>query len=635
MEQEKQKMKRIVSAVLALIIALSLLSAVTLAVGEENNIIPEKDSTFETGTTAWQAFAGGSVAAKPNPNGEGNVLEYTVDKTKTWASPALDIKPLIQKAGEAGTYYLYMELYAEENVSTSVTIRTNDTSFSMSDAAKNNYPRLGQASVSAGEWLTYEAEINIEEDDLNLKEGYWFLCFDGLSRFCDKFYVDNVYLSTEPLEIERPEDGVEVPAKTAITRSDKTLIGTIRWDAFTKSTPDGTDPASQVARVLSPAKYHNQAPFFASVESDGTVSFPEYTVELWEKEAEYAVNGGLDYFAYLWYETTDAMSQPRKLHLESSKKDTIKMCGILESVRSNKTMNELFEAMKDSCYLRLDGRPVLYLYGVDDWTAENVEKVRKQAVLAGIRESLYVVGMTTDKTMFTANLKKDIDAVSWYSTGADKKDMTYAELAKSCEDVLNTMGILVKSGKIDVIPSFTTGRDSRARIETGVSWVKGDPKATEDSQKPYGNRYSLQPTMDELKTHVTKFLDFMLANKEVTTSNLVCSYGWNEHEEGGWLCPTLECDENGNPVKDANGNNKANTERLDALREVVDAYRAKEASGETPAPDVTDVPGVAETPVKTDNKGRFNALWVIVPAAVVVCGGAAAFVIVKKKKKSK
>ena len=109
-------MKRIVSAVLALIIALSLLPAVTLAVGEENNIIPEKDSTFETGTTAWQAFAGGSVAAKPNPNGEGNVLEYTVDKTKTWASPALDIKPLIQKTGEAGTYYLYMELYAEENV---------------------------------------------------------------------------------------------------------------------------------------------------------------------------------------------------------------------------------------------------------------------------------------------------------------------------------------------------------------------------------------------------------------------------------------------------------------------------------------------------------------------------------------
>lgn len=623
-------MKRIVSAILALAVVLSVLSAVTFAVGEENNIIPEKDSTFESGTTAWQAFSGGSVATKPNPNGEGKVLEYTVDKSKTWASAALDIKPLIQKAGEAGTYYLYMELYAEENVSTSVTIRTNDTSFSMSYTANNTYPRLGQASVSAGEWLTYEAEINIEEDDLTLKEGYWLLCFDGLSRYCDKFYIDNVYLSTESLEIEKPEDSAEVPAKTAITRSDKTLIGTIRWDAFTKSTPDGQDPASQVARVLSPAKYHNQAPFFASVESDGTVSFPEYTVELWEKEAEYAVNGGLDYFAYLWYETTDAMSQPRKMHLESSKKDTIKMCGILESVRSNKTMNELFEAMKDSCYLRLDGRPVLYLYGVDDWTAENVEKVRKQAVLAGIKESLYVVGMTTDKTKFTANVKKDIDAVSWYSTGASKKDMTYAELAESCEDVLNIMGLLAKSGKIDIIPSFTTGRDSRARIETGVSWVKGDPKATEDSQKPYGNRYSLQPTMDELKAHVTKFLDFMLVNKEVTTSNLVCSYGWNEHEEGGWLCPTLDCDENGNPKKDANGNNKANTERLDALREVVDAYRIKEANGETPAPDATD--NVTPAPGTADNtKGGFNALWVIIPAAAVVIGGGAAVAVIKKK----
>ena len=84
------------------------------------------------------------------------------------------------------------------------------------------------------------------------------------------------------------------------------------------------------------------------------------------------------------------------------------MCGILESVRSNKTMTELFEAMKDSCYLRLDGRPVLYLYGVDDWTAENVEKVRKQAVLAGIRESLYVVGREGGKALLDTLFIADV-----------------------------------------------------------------------------------------------------------------------------------------------------------------------------------------------------------------------------------
>lgn len=626
-------MKKIVSVILALIIAMSLLSTVAFGVGEENNIIPAKDSTFESGTTAWQAFAGGSVAAKANPNGEGKALEYTVEKTKTWSSAALDIKPLIQKHGESGTYYLCIDLYADVNVTATVTLRTNDTSFSLSHDEGNTYPRLGTASVSGGEWLTYEAEINIDDADLELKDGYWLLCFDGLSRFCDKFYVDNVYLSTEPLEIERPEDKAEIPAKTAINRSNKTLVGTIRWDAFTKSTPNGTDPASQVARVLSPAKYHNQAPFFASVEADGSVSFPEYTVETWEKEAEYAVNGGLDYFAYLWYETDDAMSRPRKLHLQSGKKDTIKMCGVLERIRSNKSMNELFDAMKDSCYLRVDGRPVLYLYEIDAWTADDVERVRKLAVLAGIDESLYIVGMTTEKNKFSANVKKDIDAVSWYSIGATKKDMTFNELAASCKDVLDIMGILVKSGKIDIVPAFTTGRDSRARIETGVSWVTGDPKATEDSKKPYGNKYSFQPTVEELKAHITDVLDFMLANSDVTASNLVCSYGWNEHEEGGWLCPTLECDENGNPVKDENGNNKINTERLDALREVVDAYRAKEASGETPVPKATDAVNATDEPKDNETKGGFNILWVIIPAAAaVVIGGAAAVIVVKKKK---
>lgn len=356
-----------------------------------------------------------------------------------------------------------------------------------------------------------------------------------------------------------------------ITRQKQRLIGTIRWDAFSKSEPDGKTPASQVARVLSPAAYHWQAPFFSEVDENGTVSFPEYTVETWEKEAAYAVAGGLDYFAYLWYETTDLMSEPRKYHLLSEKKDTIKMCGILETVRSEPTMNELFAAMKDSCYLRLDGRPVLFLYGFDRWTIEKIDKVKAMAKAAG-EDDLYIVGMTTATNHFgfTNNLNKGLDAISWYSVGSTKTAETYEELKNCNEKCIRDMDKLCRAGGIELIPSFTAGRDTRARIQTGVSWVGGDPKAEKDADKPYRNWYALPPTDKELEDHIRFTLNWINDHPDTAKPNMVCSYGWNEHEEGGWLCPTLLCDEFGNVIRDENGQAIANHSRLDILKKVAD-----------------------------------------------------------------
>lgn len=357
-----------------------------------------------------------------------------------------------------------------------------------------------------------------------------------------------------------------------VTQQKKRLVGTIRWDAFTKSSPDGISPASQVARVLSYKEYHNQAPFFSLVDENAKVSFPEYTLETWEKEADFAIKGGLDYFAYLWYELGGEMSIPRRMHLSSPNKDKIKMCGILENVRNKETMDELYEAMQDSCYLRLDGRPVLFLYGFDRWTTEKVNIVCEGAKNAGIKEPLYIVGMSTASKgyPFKVNWCKGIDAVSWYGVGATKKDMTFEELKNDCEDVIVKAGELCRTNNIDIIPSFTTGRDTRARIRTGVSWCAGDPKATEDNDKPYGNHYALPPTDKELEDHIEFTLKFIEDNRDITRSYMVCSYGWNEHEEGGWLCPTLAVDENNNVIRDENGNILPNTRRLDILKKAVD-----------------------------------------------------------------
>lgn len=371
---------------------------------------------------------------------------------------------------------------------------------------------------------------------------------------------------TEPKAIEE-----RLRELSPISKQAKRLVGTIRWDAFTESTPDGEKPCDQVSRVLSYKEYHNQAPFFSLVDGE-KVSFPEYTMETWEKEADFAIKGGLDYFAYLWYETTDDMSQCRKMHLKSPNKDKILMCGILERVRKEKTMQELYDAMKDSCYLRLDTRPVVFLYGVDRWSREDVKAVCDGAEKAGIKEPLYIVGMSmeTKPFPFMTNLSKGIDAISWYSVGALETAMPYQKLADINEDVMIKAGELCRKNNIDIIPSFTTGRDTRARIRTGVSWCAGDPNAIEDKDKPYWNRYALQPTDEELEKHIYNTLKYVNENRDRTKPYMICSYGWNEHEEGGWLCPTLKVDENNIVVRDEKGNILPDTTRLDILKKVVD-----------------------------------------------------------------
>ena len=51
---------------------------------------------------------------------------------------------------------------------------------------------------------------------------------------------------------------------------------------------------------------------------------------------------------------------------------------------------------------------------------------------------------------------------------------------------------------------------------------------------------------------------------------MICSYGWNEHEEGGWLCPTLAVDENNNVIRDEFGDIVPDTTRLDILKKVLE-----------------------------------------------------------------
>ena len=225
--------------------------------------------------------------------------------------------------------------------------------------------------------------------------------------------------------------------------------------------------------------------------------------------------------------------------MNSEKKNTIQMCGILESVRDYTTMQELFTAMKDDCYLKLEGMPVLFISSLNEWTAYEVNKVREDAVRAGISEAIYIVGMIEGTYVLDANLQLGIDGLSWYGISPLEVGVTYQSLVERCEACIGRVATSSRANGLQMVPNFTTGMDARARIQTGASWIPGDPNATEDVDKPYGNRFAYSGTAQEIATHAGEVLSWTAENKDITQPNLVITYAWNEHDEGGCIPPDL------------------------------------------------------------------------------------------------
>ncbi len=601
-------MKKIISLALVLAVVLACFNlGISFVSANQNatkgvtdiNILDEKTSTFEGGQTGWKAYSSGTVAVVNNPLGEGKVLKYTHTGVNTWQSPSFDLRPFVEYPGRI---YISFDLYSEDkNISASFTVRTNTANilsactkeggkhgplYNSADVINNAEEKTNSVNVSKGSWKRVEYVIDITQADIdNASTDAWTICFDGLknnkgegSSFAvdDVFYIDNVMACYADHAYAE---------KTEIVREAYTKVGAIRWDAYSKSIdiPAGANvanytPASQVANTLSPAQYHYQAPFFATVTDSGKIAFPEYTVKTWEQEAIYAHEAGLDYFSYLWYETTSEMSQPRKMHLQSEYKNLMQMTGILESIRSNQTMNELFEAMKDPCWLRLSGRPVLFLYDVRSashsngakWTQDQVDAIRRMAYRAGITESLYIIGMNSDYTKFDETIyNRGMDAVSLYSYSASAQGEPYDNYTERLEKTWEAILKANPAGDHQVIPIFSAGRDCRPRIDTAVSWIDGDVNSTIDSQKPYGNKYTLKTDIPSLQEHIATVYNYTQKYADKTQPNLICSYAWNEHDEGGWLCPTLNCDANGNIIK----NDPINNDRLEALKEILDSLR--------------------------------------------------------------
>lgn len=407
----------------------------------------------------------------------------------------------------------------------------------------------------AGSWSKIEGAV--------LSQVIVYFIQEGEGPFPD---IEIQSLSLEGGEFtEEITSAVQIPE---ITRSQKTTFGIIRWDAYFNSESKKSNVSRQVARALSPAKYHAMAPYFSVVKDENTLVFKDADQAQFDQEAQLAIEAGVDYFAYCWYGEKDEMSYARHQHRASRYKDQLKMCAIINVYQlDSETMAELFDCMQQSYYFTISGRPVLFVYDGFRFSAEKISEIKKGAAEAGLKTPIYFVALagTANPAIISSLLDNGFEAISAYSCGAQSKNEPYQALC--AHDRAIDAKKYQYSDRIGVIPHITCGRDTRPRLENPVSWA-GD----------YGGYYTVTGSPEEIYSHAAGVLAEIRKNPEKNKPNSVLVYAWNEHDEGGWCCPTLQTDQNGMPEKDADGQNKKNTAHLDALAKALKEHREQETN---------------------------------------------------------
>ncbi len=301
------------------------------------------------------------------------------------------------------------------------------------------------------------------------------------------------------------------------------LVGAIRWDAWVGS---GHPVGDAVEQTLSPAEYHYRVPFYGQITGASSVDIQGTDQETTDDEISYANYAGIDYFAFVWYHDTCAMSKCRFNYLNSSINSMINYCLILESHRFLNEIgySELTSHFANPHYQRVMGdRPLFYFFGTDELTSEKISTLRSLCISAGVGNP-YIVLLCTGEYLGSKPFGFDavsMYGVSWLNDGVPYQDLVGTEIMQ---------WEYYRSQGLSVVPHVTTGWDRRPRFDNPVFW----------ELPPSPSNWVQMGTPDEISEHVVDAVNWVNNNPVTCPANAVLVYAWNEFDEGGWLCPTLQ-----------------------------------------------------------------------------------------------
>ncbi len=352
---------------------------------------------------------------------------------------------------------------------------------------------------------------------------------------------------------------------------DRPLFGVQRWDMYsgkgsTQAQELGYLPGAQA--FLKPEEWHHRAPFFCRRTEDvDWVSHPTDAGPLWfnypysqnvlqeamNKEIDFATEAGIDFFIFNG-PTRTLYSNGWELHnnldayLNNTRSDKTNFVFALyghEAIKYGRTkvdkmLDEIVPYMQSPHWQTVKGNrplvPVLWPLQFESMfaaqtsasermtLAEFVELIRSRVAEAGL-EDPYIVAEEVSKTylskgkLATAGFDAISDYAGAYGGSVSPRDRGPA-YATATETMIAEWDKFL-STDIECIPPMVTG---------WYNW----PRAESDRWWHYQN-----PLPGELATRVEKSFDFISDHLQNCKAQVIFAYSWNEHSEGGTLCPTM------------------------------------------------------------------------------------------------
>lgn len=360
------------------------------------------------------------------------------------------------------------------------------------------------------------------------------------------FVVDEGLASASAKRFAKDEAPDSIRECDSVLRRRRPLVGAIRWDAYQGQ----GDYNAVVEKTLSYEDQRWRAPWFSVLNTNGMMRIDGSVPGIMEREIDYAADAGLDYWAFVMYNPLPDVGLSRGLELYLKAKNRSRMrFSIIAHCHSALTdadwpreRNRWLEYLQEPGYVRVrGGRPLVYVLRMDDEKQADFRECAKQL---GINP--YFVQISS--SWINADSKWAVpggDACGRYAAVRNQGG-TFADLVGDAERLWR---LTVERG-MEGVPLVTTGWEKTGRKRYPPFW-----ELTQAYHRQ--KEFPAWPTTNEIATHLKSAMRFVVENPATCPANAVLIYAWNEHDEGGWLCPTWT--PSGIP----------DTSRIDAVAEVL------------------------------------------------------------------
>ncbi|MES2662734.1 MAG: BACON domain-containing carbohydrate-binding protein [Pseudomonadota bacterium] len=332
-------------------------------------------------------------------------------------------------------------------------------------------------------------------------------------------------------------------------------IGVIRWDLWQES--------SETNKTLGPNIYHSRLPFFGRETTASTVSISGGNQGAIDQEIAYAREAGISFFAFYWYfrwpnlsvdspgnqfyarELFKLSNSPNKEYVKAA---YILWVGAISSDDWNNSnsipLTQIGDDMLRSDYhkVNIGGilRPLLFYHSATGHSEDLITTTQRTNLVKAYRRNNpnapdpYIVNLVETDGAYakmSTGASRGQAMSQYVTTGGSSTTHNYNEIISSDIEAWNRY----KNADCKVIPIVTVGFDRRPRIDNHVSW-----------EDPTNQNWTAMATNAQLHSHLQEAITFVNSNPIQCETNTILCYAWNEHDEGGYICPTIIPDGNYN-----------------------------------------------------------------------------------------